>query len=270
MSEIYQNQSFDDARAGLPDVSPNESVIWKPLHRLLEEGNPVDPVTVLCFDMGDGKRLPFATIAMTGGNRLVLWPPADAREPGKFADGEAFPVHHITLELSNKRTHFTRFKGTSGRAHKSRGWKLSPAKAGLRMWLISAVRVTQLEKQAGALEMGVRMPPSDSHRRIEEYKRYFAEMKLAEVKAPRLRGDYLVTVIYLLTDVALQGPINSTHFPVGPFWKEWVEGWPERDTFEIIPTGINVSGVNLLLLTATPPGRLKDGCYLGSAVCRHK
>jgi hypothetical protein len=270
MSKIDQHQSFDDARAGLPDVSPDESVIWKPLHRLLAEGNPIDPVTVLCCEMGDGKRLPFATIAMTGGNRLLLWPPSDARSPGEFADGETFPIHHITLELSNSRTHFTRFEGTTARAHKSHGWKLWAANAGLKMWLISAVRLAQLDRQAGALEMGISMPPSDSQRRIEEYKRYFAEMKLTDVKAPRPRGDYLITAIYLPTDVVPGAPIDPACFPVGSFWKEWIAGWPEGDAFEIIPTGINLSGVKLLLLSAAPPGRLKSNCYVASAACRRK
>jgi hypothetical protein len=78
-----------------------------------------------------------------------------------------------------------------------------------------------------------------------------------------LRGDCLITVIQLLSDPVLRGPVKPTQFPMGEFWKEWIEGWPEGDCFQIVPTGINVSGVSLLLLTAAPLGRIKGGCFLG-------
>jgi hypothetical protein len=51
------------------------SVFWKPLYRLFDDGNPIDPVTILLYDLGPEKRLPFAALAKTRGNRLVLWPP---------------------------------------------------------------------------------------------------------------------------------------------------------------------------------------------------
>jgi hypothetical protein len=267
MSETHQNQSFEEARAGLPDASPHHSVIWKPLHRLLNEGNPVDPVTVLCFDMGDGRLLPFSSLGMTRGNRLVLWPPSDERKPGTFADGYELPIHHVTLELGNGQTHFTHFERTGSRVHENRGWRLPPGDAGLRMWLIGAVQIAQLEMQAGALEMGVNMPASDSERRIDEYKRYFAKMKLTPVNAPALEGDFLITVMYLI-DGGLRRPIEPADFPVGACWNEWVDGSANGEPFAVVRTDISVSGVSLLLLTAGPPGRLKGGCFLGGAVRR--
>jgi hypothetical protein len=62
-----QTDSFDDVRAGLPDVSPDVSVFWKPLRLLLQEGKPVGPVTVLFHDAGDDRLLPDVSIAKTTG-----------------------------------------------------------------------------------------------------------------------------------------------------------------------------------------------------------
>jgi hypothetical protein len=264
-----QTGSFEEARAGLADVSPDVSVIWKPLHRLLQDGNPIDPVTILFYDIGDDRRLPFAAVAKTRGNRLVLWPPSDAREPGEFADGDTFPVHHATLELSNGETHFTRFDANGQRIHQGRGWKLASFKDGLRLWLIGAFHVALLEKQVGALEQDVKVPTRDSKRRLDEFRRYAAQMGHLAVSTPPLRGDCFITVIHLLPDSAsFRGPVKPTHFPTGGFWGDWIDGWPDGDTFQIAPTPINVGGVNLLLLTASPVGHLKGACFLGSIELR--
>src|SRR3990172_6070693 len=131
MSDVEQPGSFEEDRAGLPDVSPDESVFWKPLHRLFHDGSPIDPVTVLSYQVGEGKCLPFAAITRTRGNRLVLWPPSDCLEPGEFTDGHTFPIHHATLELRNGETHFTRFDLNSQRVHEDRGWKLTTLHDGL-------------------------------------------------------------------------------------------------------------------------------------------
>ena len=136
MPEMDKTESFEEARAGLPNVSPDVSVFWKPLRRLFEDGSPTDPVTVLYYEVGNARRLPFATVTKTRGNRLILWPPSDALEPGEFADGSTFPIHHATLELSNGETHFTRFDADGQRTHEVRGWKLAPFGDGLKLWLI--------------------------------------------------------------------------------------------------------------------------------------
>jgi hypothetical protein len=265
MSDPDQSNPFIVARAGLPDIDPRVSVVWKPLQRLFGDGNPIDPVTVLYYDLGNKRRLSFAAIGKTRGNRIILWPPSDASHPGTFASGDTFSIHHVTLELSSGETHFTRFSSAINRVHEDRGWTLGPTRDGLRMWLIAAFQTELLETQAGALEQDVRMPKTDSARRIEEFKRYAAQMSHADVKTPTVRGDCLVTVFLLMTDSAFHGPIQSAHFPMGKFWDEWIDGWPEGDNFQIVPTGINVSGVNLVMLTAAPPGRLKGACFLGSA-----
>lgn len=265
MPDVSETESFDEARAGLPDVSPEVSVFWKPLRRLFEDGSPIGPVTVLFYDVANGRHLPFAAVAKTRGNRLILWPPWDALEPGEFADGNTFPVHHVTLELANGETHFTCLEADGQRVHEGRGWKLATSEDGLKLWLVGAFHVASLESQVGALEQSVKMPKADAKRREDEFRRYAAEMTRRQINTPPLRGDCYVTVIHLLPDSAsFRGPVKPAHFPMGSFWNDWIDGWPDGDNFQIVPTGINVGGVNLLLLTASPLGRLKGACFLGS------
>ena len=38
MPDVSQTESFDEARARLPDVSPDVSVFWKPLRLLFQDG----------------------------------------------------------------------------------------------------------------------------------------------------------------------------------------------------------------------------------------
>lgn len=221
---------------------------------------------MLFCDIGGGRRLPFAALARTKGNRLILWPPVNALEPVEFADGHTFPIHHATLELSNGETHFTCLDGNGQRIHDERRWKLAAVNGGLNLWLIGAYQVALLEKQVGVLEEKVKTPTADSKRREAEYRRYVAQMARVLVTTPPLRGDFIVSVVHLLPgDSSFRGPVKPTHFPMGSFWNTWVDGWPDGDNFQFASTGVNVGGVNLLLLTASPPGRLKSACFLGGA-----
>ncbi len=267
MADIDQSETFEQARAELPDVSPHVSVFWKPLRCLLEEGKPIDPVTVLFYDLGDGKRLPFAAVAKTPGDRLILWPAWDASEPGESEDGQAFPIHHATLELANGRTHFTYFGAGGQRLHEDCGWELASFKGGLQLWLVSAFSVGLLEQQVGALEQKVRVPEiNDPKRREREFARYAAEMKSVDLQTPPLRGNCLVSVIHLMPDSAgFRGPIEPAHFPMGSFWNDWIDGWADGDSFQIAPTGVNVGGVNLIVLTAAPLGCLRASGFLGAS-----
>jgi hypothetical protein len=270
MPDTDQTDSFDDARAGLPDVSPDVSVFWKPLRLLLQEGKPVGPVTVLFHDAGDGRLLPVVSIAKTTGDRLILWPPSDALQVGEFADGRTFPIHHVTLELASGATHFTQFEADGKRLHEGRGWKLATLEDGLKLWLVGAFHVASLEKQVGALEQNVKMPTSDAKRREEEFRRYAAQISQVTINTPRLRGDCLVMVVLLVPASAkFRGRVLPTHFPMGSFWNAWIDGWPDGDKFQIVPTSVNVGGENLLVLTASPLGRVKGACFLGGHRIQH-
>jgi hypothetical protein len=257
--------SFEQARAGLPDISPDVSVIWKPLQRLFQDGNPIEPVTILYYNIDDVKYLPFAAIAKTKGKRLILWPPWDTHGHSEFADGHTFRIDHATLELQSGKTHLTCFDANGQRIHEDCGWKLTSFEDGLRLWLICAFHVNLLEEQVGALEQEVKMPTSDSKRRLNEFRRYAAQMSRVPVNTPPLRGDCFVTVIHLPPESSsFRSPVKPTHFPMGSFWNDWIDGWTDGDNFQIFPKDINVGGVNLLLLTASPLGRLKGASFLGS------
>ncbi len=260
---MSESESPERPRNEKQAVSPDVSVYWKPLHRLLVDGRPAAPVTVLHYDSGNGKYLPFAAIEKTQANRLVLWPPSDARKPAEFVDGHTFPIQHVTLDLSNGRTHFTRFKANGRRCHEDRGWKLTCFEDGLRLWLIGAFCLDLLQQQVGLVQQRIKTPKTDAKRREEEFRRYAGQMARVVVRTPRVRGNFLVSVIHL-PPVTFRGPVKPSHFPMGRFWDDWIDGWPDGDSIDIAPTSINVSGVNLLLLTASPPGQLKAPCLLGS------
>ena len=90
-------------------------------------------------------------------------------------------------------------------------------------------------------------------------------MSRVTINTPPLRGDCFVTVIHLLPDSAdFGGPVKPIHFPMGSFCNDWIDGWPDGDNFQIVPSAISVAGVNLLLLTASPLGCLRGACFLGS------
>lgn len=261
MTDDVRNDA--DPSAGLPELSPYVSVIWKPMHRLLGEGNPTDPTSILHFDLGGGRHLPFAAVSKTRRNRVVLWPPFDSRQQARSAAGVDFPIHHVTLELSNGQTHFTRFDPTERRVHENPGWQLSPETDGLRLWLVGVFHIPLLEQQYGALEQNVRMPTSDSARRVEESKRYYASLTMEHLKTPSPLGDYLIAVFYLPSDPSFRGPVLPQHFPIGAFSADLITGWTVDDPIEYVASSVCVGGLKLIVLTAAPAGRFIEGCCLG-------
>jgi hypothetical protein len=130
--------------------------------------------------------------------------------------------------------------------------------------MIGAFQVGYLEKQVGVVGGTIRMPKTDSKRREDEFRRYAAEMRSAVVVTPPLRGDCFVTCIYLLPSADYQGPLDRSHFPMGKFWNDWIEDWPDGDRLQAAASIVTVGDVPLLLLTAAPLGRLRGACMLGS------
>lgn len=266
MPDVEENQSFEVARAGLPDISQEMSVYWKPLYRLFDDGNPIDPVTILLYDLGAERRLPFAALAKTRGNRLILWPPTHAQEAHEFAKGDAIPLHHVTLELSNGETHFTRFGANGERVHEDRGWKLADFGGCLKLWMIGAFRADYLKKQVGVVGGTTRMPKTDSKRREAEFIQYAQRLTSVPVATPRLRSDCYLTFIYLVPDGRqFHGELDRSLLPIQGVWNDWFADWPDGDKFQALATQIIVEDVNLLLLTAAPLGRLTSACILGGA-----
>jgi hypothetical protein len=110
------------------------------------------------------------------------------------------------------------------------------------------------------------MPTTDTARRVAEFQQYAEQITPVLVRTPPLRGDALVTAIHLVRDWAtFRGPLSPDHFPMGKFWNDWLVDWPDGDSFPIAPTAGSVGGVDLLFLTAAPPGRLKGACFFGGA-----
>lgn len=269
MSDTDQTESFEQARAGVPNVSPEMSVIWKPLERLFRDGTPISALTVLAYNIGGSRLLPFSSFTKTQNDRLIFWPPIDADEPVRCLSGDRFSIHHVTLELSSGKTHFTSFEADSERIHEHRGWRLTCFEDGLRLWLICAFQIELLEKQVGALEQSIKMPETDRERRLNEFRSVLAQMRFEEINAPPLRGDCFVTAFYIVPESPSRPIlIKPEHFPVRSFWNNWIDGWPDDDKLQIAQTMVNVGGLNLLALTASPLGSLKQPCFVGCANVR--
>jgi len=64
--------------------------------------------------------------------------------------------------------------------------------------------------------------------------------------------------------------MNRLHTDVGTLkFDDWISGLRYPETLEITAASIQVRGVKLLLLTASPSGNLKGACFLGGT-CERK
>lgn len=254
---------FERERAGLPDMSPHLSVFWKPLRKLLELGNPVDPVTVVYLDFGSQGRYPVFSVAKTQGNRLILWPPSDTRVAVQPSRGDSYFVHHITLELRDGTSHFTSYDSDGAAVHHSRNWRLRPIGDGnASIWLLLAIQKSHLEAQAGALSVNTAFPTSDGPRREYEIKRFAQSMKHVPLVLPDLRGDSVALAVHVLDSPPVDGTVDPRFFPMGPIWDHWYEDWLDGDRFQAGVSAADLGGKHLLVVATCPPGRLRAGCFI--------
>src|SRR5689334_4382531 len=86
------------------------SFLLRPLRFLFEKGKKLPQMNTLWFQPAERIALPFAVIAQTSAGRLIFWPPLPQDVPMFSADGEKSALDHITLELSNQKSHSTYFK----------------------------------------------------------------------------------------------------------------------------------------------------------------
>lgn len=249
-------------------VSPTVSVLWKPLARLLayKDGSELPPTTQLFLDSDAGVALPFVAVQKTRRNRLILWPPTDASTPARLSDGTSFPIDHVTLELkddiSKARTHLTHFGANATREHSDREWALADCEGGSKGWLAIGVPIRILECQLGLVEENVRWPACDRERREREFERYRDQMTLATLKTPPIQGNYLFVVIHLLPDGASISSVTTRNFPLNGL-RDSIDEWsPTNSGIPVTKRTINIGGTTLAILTAGPPGRLRE-CLIG-------
>lgn len=246
-----------------PRMSSPSSIWLRSIRYLTHEGKPLPELTSLFVKSTTEAVLPFGTMTQTENNRLIFWPVLPKQHPQLCEHGNL--IDHITLELSNGKSHSTAFDEQGTRHHASNGWKLVEiAGSGLKMWFSMLVQWDVIQNQDLRVEVEMATPIRDASRREEEFRKHAANFRGQWIVLPEGQrgGNYLYCVFYLQTANSFDlSPVIPIF--VGHNVDDRIEGMPDDTTFPIQPAQLQVGTTKLLVLSATPIGQAKSALMFG-------
>jgi hypothetical protein len=207
--------------------------------------------------------VPFGALTQTDNNRLIFWPVLPKNHP-QVSNGARL-IDHITLELSNGKSHSTAFDEEGVRQHRRAGWKLHQIPgSGLKMWFSMLVRWDVIQNQDLRVEVEMATPFNDSLRREKEFRKHAAHFSAQFLVVPegQREGDYVYCVFYLQEadsfDVA---PLQESF--LGDNVDDRIAGIPDGTVFPIHPATLQIGKTRLLALAATPIGSTTSDIVFG-------
>ncbi len=236
--------------------------LFRAVQRLFRDGSPPGEIvnlTLRAYD--DVPALPLGAMSLTSRDRLIYWPPLHPTAPFVFDDQTERKVDHLTLELSNGRTHITAFDGNE-RTHTWPGWAVQELDdSGLALWFIFAAGQSFLSGQARRVEWQI--SGSDAPRRAEEFRRFAEEnIRTAEIEwrtPTKPLGDTVVTFAFIsLRGRCTQSALKSVKIPYNILREICDEPLPAE--LLIARTPLKLTAENrvrdLVIVTACPPGSI--------------
>jgi hypothetical protein len=255
------------------DLGAESSLWFRPLRQLLKQGKPVGAVTFLTFRGADTGAYPFGALTHTEKGRIVFWPVLPTDADMVFASGKTGVIDHITLELSNEKTHVTAYDAGGKPSHRSatdlgrrQPWRLFRFEgSGLAIWFTLLAKWSVLLDQQTVVQRCMHAPtPAEAERRKRAFERYAAQLKLVDVPLPVKCGspEYVYCVVYLVTDPS--GGVNPTPdiFPNGDV-DSVIDGWREGTEFEVQSKLLTYERTQFVIATACPPGTMRQDVSFG-------
>lgn len=243
-----------------------ESSFWyRSMRMLFDNGMPLPPMTILACELPSSSKRLLGCITQTQEQRLIFWPPLPRDVPMLKADGKGAATDHVTLELANKKSHATWFNAKGERDHRRDGWVLDVRQdCALSLWFNLFVPFSVLMEQDHAMNVDVPMPSTDADRRVEKFKQYGSQCRVETIKLQhdQSSGDYLFSQFFLQTGETLSNEglqIDLRQNGLGDLVTEFDAASPV--SFMPLPLRVGVS--TIVIYSAAPPGKAKEGVMLG-------
>lgn len=245
-------------------VMSSPTSIWlRAIRYLTHEGKTLPPFTSVMVKSSTDLLLPFAVMTQTERNRLICWPVLPKDFPLETPKGRL--IDHITLELSNGRTHTTAFGPNGKRHHKSTRGKIKEIPGtGLAPWFTVLVQWSVIENQDLRVETNMFTPAGDGPRRESVFRKMAEQYRGAFIALPDGPGlgDYIYTMFCLqMSETVDLAPLGTEYF--GDRVDDRIDGFPDGTIFPIVPTKLQIGTTKLIALTSAPPGIVKTELSYG-------
>ena len=263
----------------IENLEAQSSLWFRPLRQLLERGKPTGTMTVLAFHGTHTSAYPFGVFTHTKNNRIVFWPVLPKNADMVAAEGKVGVIDHITLELSNEKTHVTAYDaagepsrcGATDFGHPE-AWRLQRFEgSGLAIWFTFLVKWSTLLDQETVVERWVKSPHTAEAERLKRaFARHAGQIKIIDVPLPKsvIVPQYVYCVVYLITEPDREIQLTSDIFLHGHVASE-VDGWHDgENVFEIQPMKLHHEQANFLIATACPSGIMRQEVALGFPGCK--
>jgi len=255
------------------DIGAPSSLWLRPIRQFLESGKPIGQLTMLMVRGQNNVRCPFGVLTHTTNQRVVFWPVLPRDADMILAKGKNPAIDHITLELTNRKTHLTAYDAHGKASHSkasdlghSAAWRLQQLEGnGLAIWFTILVRWSVLAEQEQAVQRCVQAPtPAETKRRTELFAKIAKQATVVEVPRPKspAKPDFVYCEVYFVTDADGDVTLPDNLICSG-FADTEVEGWPYGSHFEIQRMLLQVGHKHFVIATSCPPGKARSDVAIG-------
>ncbi len=198
---------------------------------------------------------------------MVFWPVLPRNADMVAREGKSGVVDHITLELSNWKSHLTAYNADGQSHHTSaadlgheQAWRLREQhSSGLALWFSMLVRWSVLLDQEAAVQRRLRAPtPAEAERRKMLFTQAASQMQFMDFPLPNsvTVPEYVYCSVYFVVGENGDFRFMPELFPSNQADSE-IDGWPDGSTFEIQPKALKYEMTKFVIATACPPGVLR-------------
>lgn len=254
------------------DLGANSSLLLRAARMLLQDGKPLGQLTMLSFPTSEHGALPFGALTHTQKGRVVFWPVVPRQTEMTAYPGAVKIFDHLTLELTNEKTHATAYDAAGKAQHYDasdfghfQSWRLQHMEGtGLALWFSILVRWSVLQDQDLAVQRRASMPTADTARRTMEFLRFASQIKPMDVPLPSgpPAGDYVCCFAYVVTDNSHKIEVTSDAFDPGVFSSK-VNGYSVPPELEISALKLNYAETQFVFAVACPSGTLTEELIVG-------
>ena len=261
-----QFDEVDDETARLfreNDTLGDSSSFWYRCTRFIfEKQSPVGKMTLLTTGPTKESQVALGVFTFTRNNRLIYWPALTPANTMMCSDGEVPAFDHITLELPSQRFHLTAYDEAGNKVPVVNGLRTCPiGEYGISGWFKALVKVDVLETQDTAIQRKIPVPEGHLERLTKWMDNFARQLAIKHTMLPVSfeARDYIYYSMFVAGPSFDNENISAVCEAIGHrILDEYVTGCDEKDKFLIQGTRFQVGDCDLVIVTACPPGRLKQ------------
>ena len=247
------------------NVGADSSLWLRVIRQLLNDGKPPGKPVIVAFNTPNQGNLPFGAFMLTKNDRLIFWPVLPRNAEMVCYNKQIQLPDHVTLELSNGKTHITAYDSKSKAIHNRRAWRLDYSQdESLILWFILSLHYNVLVDQEHAVQRKVPTPSTDKERREEEFINLSKKLRLQPIRMPAMNTEThcVCCAVYLVMGELVDTSLDA-HVFNGAYLQSVIEGCPLDEIPPVIASKISLGDREVVIAVFCPQGVPNSSVAIG-------